>query len=127
MKSINPIFIQGKSQKKKFERATRSDKTKDIKFPVTEEVWLKLRQGAIVRGLGPKQTKHNTSLLNAVLLLNLDQIAPVEYRDTGKYMHVKPAQLPLLKIQEYMLLWGFSERKTVHRLMINAISGGGNK
>jgi len=134
MQTINPIFLNGtgikatigtrtvepKPTRTGTERKTRSDKTEDIKFPVTPEQREQLRRAAIRRNLGNKQTKYNTMLLRAALQ-EPEKAAPVEYRDSGQYMHVKPQQIDHERIQELALKWGLSKRQTVHRLMINAL------
>lgn len=119
MHTINPLILQATSAKITM-RKTRSDKVTDIKFPVTGEQRRELRALAIGRKLGDRQTLYNTKLLQAAIE-DAGSCSELEYKDTGKYMHVKPTQVANEKIEQLMLNWGCSKRQAVHRLMINAI------
>lgn len=98
---INPLFGEQKiikessPNKKSIKRQTRSDKTHNIKFPVTDSERIRLRsacQQAKLRfreiGLGKiEQTQFNTMLLTYGLdhqdIISFD----LPYKDSKNYMH----------------------------------------
>lgn len=115
-------------------RQVRSDKCRDIKFPVSkyEQVRLKTacKQADLIykkiHGYDQKlsQTSFNTLMLNYALK-HMDSLKwERPYKDTKKYMHTKPTE------SEYLLIGGInglstkegiSDRKLVYCLVITIL------
>ncbi|MFC5651008.1 hypothetical protein ACFPYJ_18230 [Paenibacillus solisilvae] len=109
-------------------RRERSDKLKDIKFPVTPSERQELRRRAIEMGVtGRNETISNTKLL--ILALNQLRLypewyPPLVYKDSKQYMHVKPTGMVFKQIEELALQWNCSIRCACHRLLMNYIFKG---
>lgn len=116
---------------KKF-RKVRSDKHRDIKFPVSKEEQIRLKIACKLANSQlhndnqeMKQTRFNTLLLeyslkNNLDTLNLDRL----YKDSNLYMHTKPSG------REYEIIGGphglstrngISDRRLVYCLVITAL------
>lgn len=132
MKYIDPIFSNHNNNLIKIQkqtstklRQTRSDKTKDVKFPTNQILYMKLKtmckQASDLnkkRGEEPlTQTKFNTLLLRYGLnhLDIVDWETP--YQDTKLYMHSNILELEYKKIggpYGIAIGKGLSERRTVY-------------
>lgn len=133
--SLNSIFTQSLEKivvsevPKKIARKERSDKLKDIKFPVTPEQRERLRR--LAKQL-PQESKRNETVSNTVHLLQAlkhyqlypERCHEVVYKDTGQYMHAKPTRRDFEQIEELALLWNTSIRKATHRLIMNYLDCG---
>jgi hypothetical protein len=110
-------------------RKIRSDKTRDIKFPVTPEIEEALKRRAEV--YRPRKQKVNQTVYNTKALLNaLDKLKDpvnfptVEYSDTKRYLHVKLIEYWHDKIFDLHLIWGCSKREVVYRIMYDMVKKG---
>lgn len=113
-------------------RRTRSDKTKQVKFPVNQIERMKLRsyckQAQRIyrdRGLEPlSQTKFNNVLLrfglNHLHLVKWDR----QYKDTGTYMHTNILETEYAEIggpHGLAVRKNLSERKIVYFIIISVV------
>ena len=119
-------------------------KVTDIKFPITEQEWEGFCRMAISMGLGDRQTFANTKFMQKALndpaiiegTYGQDYVREelggvyyraepgihIDYKDTKRYLHVKPNVSEHEKIQELKFKWGLrSKRQVVHRVMIAAL------
>lgn len=106
-------------------RKERSDKVKDIKFPVTPEQRAELRR----RSQNAKDiTESNTRILLAALQKYRQDphaFPRIRYVDTGVYMHAKPTGLYYEQIEDlFITLDEDSRRSMVYRLVMNYIGKG---
>jgi len=130
--SLNPIFKEHVSTSnpnlntnaKPVPRKPRSDKTHDIRFPVTAELKTLIRRLAKANKM--KETQYTTKMLLAAL--SSCQILPeYDYHDTKIYMHVKPTELHYEKVFDLAVKHGISERKTVTQLIIYILNQRGGR
>lgn len=114
-------------------RKERSDKRKDMKFPVTPEQREDLRKRASEMRIADRkpelkyETISNTAILKQAMEHNdifPEQYPPLLYKDTGQYMHAELLLPDYQKIEELARRWNLSIRKTVHRLIMNYIFRG---
>ncbi|MFC5402333.1 hypothetical protein [Cohnella soli] len=111
-------------------RRERSDKKKDIKFPVTPEQREELRRLASEMRIMDRKpgVKYETISNTAVLKKAMEQFAifperypPLLYKDSGQYMHAEPILKEYEQIEALARRWNLSYRKTVYRLIMNYI------
>ncbi len=135
MKSLNPIFTEPRPHrstekialpahqtappKTKEKRATRSDKCRDIKFPVTPQMRAILIRRADHNKM--KETRYCTKLLLRALTYPKSEIPAYPYleqnTDLTSFMHVKPTAVPYEIILEMRISLGISRREAVYRLI----------
>ena len=124
-----PVQIVDDHEKKPAKRKPRSDKIKDVKFPVTPELRAILRQKAKELNVAKRnETISNTRILTeAVYQARLfpDRFPEIVYVDTGQYMHAKPTQAIYDLVEELAFQWNVSIRRAAHRLIANYVSAGG--
>lgn len=125
--------VTSPSPPKQRSRNERSDKKKDIKFPVTPSQREELRKIAKNLRLENKDPskKYETISNTHVLKKALDQYSifperypPLVYCDTGQYMHAEPFVKDFDVIEELARKLNLSVRKTVYRLIMNYIFRG---
>jgi hypothetical protein len=138
MVQLNPIFRElhesPKTHPKKIspvetkQRKTRFDKTHDIKIPLSElekQRLMAFYKQYKAKGMTSSLTVFNTQLLR-FMLRNSDLIDwDLPYKDTKRYVHVKPNQI------EYNLIGGadgysirkgiFSERKCTYLIIASGL------
>lgn len=109
-------------------RKERSDKRKNIKFPVSPKQRLELRTMAKNSPVAQKGKKNETTSNTYILTqaLTQQQLYPEHfpkliYKDTGQYMNVKPTLREYEKIEELAFKWNCSRREAVYRLIMNHI------
>jgi hypothetical protein len=111
-------------------RGERSDKKKDIKFPVTpaqRETLRRLAMNMRKENRDPSrkyETISNTEVLKKALEQHRvfpERYPPLLYNDTGQYMHAEPLLRDHEQIEELAIKWNLSIRKTVYRLIMNYI------
>ncbi|CAN7762863.1 hypothetical protein LJR153_007134 [Paenibacillus sp. LjRoot153] len=116
--------VRGENRVKQ-KRREPSHKIKDMKFPVTSEQRIELRKRA---NKAKNETESNTKILLQALQqykLNPHAFPPLEYQDTGVYMHAKPTLLYFEEIENlYIELDEASRRSMVYRLIMNYIGMG---
>jgi hypothetical protein len=130
--TLNPIFKEPASPQKTItqspssppanpstvQRKTRSDKTHDIRFPVTPDQKALIRR--LARANDMKETQFTTKLL--MTALSAYPVLPeYDYHDTKLYMHVKPKEIDYQKVFDLAVKYGISERQTVTRLIISIL------
>ncbi|RUS44996.1 hypothetical protein [Cohnella sp. AR92] len=112
----------------KKDRKERSDKLKDIKFPVTPRQREELRRRALALKVAARnETISNTKILIAALnqhRLFPEQYPELVYEDTKQYMHAEPTLAVYDQIVELSMQWNVSIRKAAHRLIMNYIFRG---
>ncbi|WP_213428295.1 MULTISPECIES: hypothetical protein [Paenibacillus] len=134
-KNLNSLFsksdtlVQSKVVKPQPIRKERSDKLKDIKFPVTPDQREKLRRMAKIFSSKGARNVTESSTLQLKQALDHYRLYPercheVIYQDTGQYMHVKPTRRMYDEIEELSYKWNLSIRKTTHRLLMNFLDCG---
>lgn len=148
--SLNPFFSENPLSERKIvksippqktepaktikPRKVRSDKTHNLKFPITTVEQMELRtvfkQASPLyrrlRNVDLSQTKFNTYLLNYALknptIVNWNR----PYQDTKKYMHVTPLeteyQLEIGGPHGLAIQKGISERKVAFYLVLSALA-----
>lgn len=137
MDNLNPLFNEignrpsNRTKKTVYvaqQRKERSDKQKNIKFPVDHLFHLKLR--TLCRQAAPayqrkyrkplSQTKFNTLLLRYVLN-HVDMVSwELEYSDSKRYLHTNILKSEYKEIggpYGLSIRIGFSDRKTVYMMM----------
>ena len=137
MVQLNPIFkqlhedtsqVQKRSAAESRQRKTRFDKTHDIKIPLSDYEKQKLMsffKEYHAKGMTSSLTVFNTQLLR-FMLRNSDLIVwDLPYKDTKRYVHVKPNQI------EYNLIGGangysiqkgiFSERRCTYLIIASGL------
>jgi hypothetical protein len=141
---INPLFKENEITKLKKptevgmktstkKRAIRSDKTHNVKFPVSSVVQLKLKshckQAARIYRLQGKeplsQTKFNTLLLRFGLKNTVIQSWDHAYQDTKIYMHTNVLETEFEEIggpHGLSVRKGLSDRKVVFHIMLSVIT-----
>ncbi|CAG7651192.1 hypothetical protein ACFQI7_27595 [Paenibacillus allorhizosphaerae] len=114
-------------------RKERSDKKKDIKFPVTpaqREELRKLAKELRIEKMDPTrkfETISNTLVLKKALeqySIFPERYPPLVYSDTGQYMHAEALLRDYVIIEELAIKLNLSIRKTVYRLIMNYIYRG---
>ncbi|EJW13883.1 hypothetical protein M5X00_13360 [Paenibacillus alvei] len=109
-------------------RKIRSDKMKDVKFPVNEEERTLLRRIAkSKRKQHRNETESNTEIFLAALnhlIVHPDRCHIIHYKDTGQYMHVRLSQNIFNEVEDLSYKWNVSIRCAVHRIMMNYLKVG---
>lgn len=121
------------SPPKQRSRNERSDKKKDIKFPVTPAQREELRKRAKELRIENKdpskkyETISNTDVLKKAMeqyRIFPERYPPLVYSDSGQYMHAEPFLRDFDFIEELARKMNLSIRKTVYRLIMNYIHRG---
>jgi hypothetical protein len=123
---LNAQFMVKESPNKSIKkRQERSDKVKDLKFPVSPEQRAELRRLAKV---AKNETESNTRILIAALQKyrhDPDSFPPLQYQDTGVYMHAKPIKFYWDQVEDlFIALDEGSRRSMAYRLIMNYIGKG---
>ncbi|QHW35495.1 hypothetical protein GZH47_31875 (plasmid) [Paenibacillus rhizovicinus] len=114
-------------------RRERSDKKKDMKFPVTPEQREDLRKRASELRIADRkpEMKYETISNTAILKQALEHYAifperypPLVYKDTGQYMHAELLLPDYVEVEALARKLNLSIRKTVYRLIMNYIYRG---
>ncbi|SDO15469.1 hypothetical protein SAMN04487897_10927 [Paenibacillus sp. yr247] len=127
-----PLKVEFTSHQQRTRRE-RSDKKKDIKFPVTpdqREELRKLAKELRIENKDPSrkyETISNTNVLKKALeqySIFPERFPPLVYSDTGQYMHAEPLLRDFELIEELARKMNLSIRKTAYRLIMNYIYRG---
>ncbi|MVP02099.1 hypothetical protein [Paenibacillus lutrae] len=125
MLGLNSQFVP---QRNPAGRKERSDKLKDIKFPITPELRRQLRRHSED---AKNQTVANTKILIEALQLmqhSPERFPVLDYQDTGIYMHAKPPLHYHEQIRQLVIDHDErSIRSMTHRLIMNYLNGGTGK
>jgi hypothetical protein len=108
------------------QRKQRSDKTHDIKFPVTPEQKAEIRRLAKSNGMKGKETYYATKMLLSALSF-CKTLPEYNYNDTKLYMHVKPTETYYEMVFALAANHGISERQAVTRLVIYVLNQRGGR
>lgn len=131
--AVTPAAPPAVKKPKARTRKERSDKKKDMKFPVTPEQREDLRRRASEMRVADRKpdVKYETISNTAILKKAMEQFAifperypQLMYKDTGQYMHAELLLPDYLEIEALARRLNLSIRKTVYRLIMNYIFRG---
>ncbi|MFC4812791.1 hypothetical protein [Paenibacillus sp. GCM10023250] len=132
-KRAKPPTAAAEEKPKVRTRKERSDKKKDMKFPVTPEQREELRKRASELRIADRrpeikyETISNTEILKQALehySIFPERYPPLVYKDTGQYMHAELLLPDYTEIEVLARKLNLSIRKTVYRLIMNYIYRG---